>query len=470
MVEQFFQWVGEFENFFWGWFACPAILLIGIYFTLRSRFAQIRRFPVAAKNFYTFLKCDVPKEGGVHPLKTFFASIGGCVGIGNVVAVCTAVQLGGPGALLWVWIAAGIGMVVKYAELFLGMRYRITRANGHHDGGPMYFLPHAFKQAWIPSLVAILLCIYGVEIYQFSVVTKSVSMNLGMNQYLIAGILLLLVIYAGRGGVQRVGGISSWMIPVFFLLFMGMGSYVIWRHIDQLPSVLSVVFTSAFTGHAAVGGFAGSSIVMAASQGIRRACYSGDLGVGYASVIHSESRIRNPEKQAALAFVEIFFDSFMICTMSILVILLTGVWSSGMDAELLVQEALSLHFPFMNFFMPLFLTLLGYSTIIAFFCVGLKCAQYLHPMHGRKFFYLYAVIVLPLFSFMQTSNALSVMAITQAALLVINLIGIYRLRNAVGFDIQPVDLTKDIATQQAEPFAEPVVAPASKLPLMETSA
>lgn len=470
MIQSFFEFASEFENFFWGWFACPAILLIGIYFTVTSGFSQIRYFPVALRNFYTFLKGDVPQSSGVHPLKTFFASVGGCVGIGNVVAVCTAVQLGGPGALLWVWIAAALGMLVKYAELFLGMRYRVTRPNGHFSGGPMYFLAHAYKWSWIPSMVALLLCVYGVEIYQFSVVTKSLSFNLGLNEYLVAGVLLLLVVYAGRGGVQRVGGISSFMIPVFFLLFIGMGLWVLWMHIDRIPSVLAAVFTSAFTGHAAVGGFAGSSMIMAASQGIRRACYSGDLGVGYASVIHSESRIRKPEKQAALAFVEIFFDSFMICTMSILIILVTGVWSASMDAELLVQTALSMHFPYMNFFMPLFLTLLGYSTIIAYFCVGLKCAQYLNPQYGRRYYYIYSVIVLPLFSFLQTSNALSIMAITQAALLVINLIGIYRLRNTISFDVQPVDLEKDMRHDVDEEQLEPAVAAASKLPMLETSA
>lgn len=449
MSNVLFQLLNDFDDFLWSGVAFPLILFIGIYFTIRSGFTQIRCFPIAVKNFYTFLKSEVPKAGGVHPLKTFFASVGGCVGIGNVVAVCTAVQLGGPGALFWLWVTAIIGMIVKYCELYLGMRFRVTRPDGHHDGGPMYFLQHAFKWAWIPSLVAGLLCVYGVEIYQFSVVTKSLSFNLGLNEYLVTGILLLLVVLAARGGVQRVGGISSWMIPIFFCLFFGMGLWVVWLHLGELPHVLALVFTSAFTGHAAVGGFAGSTMLMAASLGMRRACYSGDLGVGYASVIHSESRIRKPEKQAALAFVEIFLDSFMICTMSILIILLTGVWTESTSAELLVQEALSKHFPYMNFFMPLFLSLLGYSTIIAFFCVGLKCAQYLNPRYGRRCYYLYSVIALPLFSLLETSSALSVMSITNAALAIVNLIGMFRLRSIMGFDIQPVDLTRDVVHEQA---------------------
>lgn len=467
MIEHFFFYLNHFDDFVWNWIAFPLILFVGFYFTFYSGFSQIRYFPTAVRNFYTFLKSEVPKTGGVHPLKTFFASVGGCVGIGNVVAVCTAVQLGGPGALFWLWVTAVIGMIVKYAELFLGMRYRITKPDGHHEGGPMYFLRRAYRSSFIPSLVAGLLCLYGVEVYQFSVVTKSLSFNLGLSEYVVSFVLLGLVIYAGRGGVQRVGGISSWMIPIFFTLFFGMGLWVLWLHLYELPSVLALVFSSAFTGHAAVGGFAGSSMLMAASLGIRRACYSGDLGVGYASVIHSESRVRKPEKQAALAFVEIFLDSFMICTMSVLVILVTGVWSESVPTELLVQEALGRYFPYMHFFMPLFLALLGYSTIIAYFCVGLKCAQYLHPTRGRACYYLYSLLALPFFSFFHTSNALSVMSVTQAALLLFNLVGIFKLRHEIGFVVEPVDLAKDVVH---DPSLEPAIGAASKLPLAETSA
>lgn len=468
MIDQFFQFISQVDKFLWVSVAAPLIVLLGIYFTISSGFAQIRYFPTAVKNFFMLLKTEVPKTGGVHPLKTFFASLGGCVGIGNVVAVCIAVQLGGPGALFWVWVAALIGMLVKYSELYLGMRFRVTRPDGRHDGGPMYFLRHAYRLSWIPSLVAFLLCIYGVEILQFSIVTKSLSLNLGLSEYLVSAVLLVLVIMAGRGGVQRVGGISSWMIPVFCVLYLGMGTWVLWINLDVLPSVLATVFQSAFTGHAAVGGFAGSTFLITASLGVRQACYSGDLGVGYASVIHSESRVRKPEKQAALAFVEIFIDTFMICTMSILLILVTGMWSQPVDAELLVQEALGRYFPYMHFFMPLFLTFLGYSTIIAYFCVGLKCAQYLHPTRGRKYYYLYSIIALPLFSMLPTANSLTIMSMANASLLILNLIGIFKLRHEIVFHVDPVDLAQDV-TQDNNPTApESAVDAATKVPLLET--
>ena len=165
MLELIFQFLNTVDNLLWEWVAAPVILLLGIYFTIQSGFVQVRRFPVAMSNFIVFLRSTVPGAGGVHPLKTFFASVGGCVGIGNVVAVCSAIQIGGPGALFWLWLAAGVGMIIKYTELFLGMKYRVTTPNGHHNGGPMYFLQHAYKWRWIPPLVAMLLCVYGIEIY-----------------------------------------------------------------------------------------------------------------------------------------------------------------------------------------------------------------------------------------------------------------------------------------------------------------
>lgn len=445
MIAPFFEFLDLIDNFLWSWIAFPLLMVFGIYFTFRSGFVQLRRFPVAMRNFFAFLSNDVPRVNGLHPLRAFFSSVGGAMGIGNVVAVCTAVQIGGPGALFWFWLTALLGMVVKYSELFLGVRYRVMRADGQYDGGPMYFLRHAYRWSWIPPLVAFLLCIYGVEIYQFSVVTKSLSHNLGVEAYFIAIPLLLLVLYAGVGGIPRVSAISSCLVPLFFVCYFGMGLWVLWLHLDFLPSLFATIFTSAFTGHAAIGGFAGSSLMLAASMGIRRACYSGDLGIGYSSIIHAESRVRQPEKQAALAFVEIFFDSFLICTMSIMIILATGVWTQDVKHELMIQEALSRYFPYMNVFMPCFLLLLGYSTLINYFAVGRKCALHLAPGSGHRWYYLYSVIVLPLFAFVDASAALSVMSITAAALLVINLVGIYLLRRSIGFEIEPIDLAQDVA-------------------------
>ena len=179
--------------------------------------------------------------------------------------------------------------------------------------------------------------------------------------------------------------------------------------------------------------------MQAISQGARRGCYTGDIGVGYASVIHSESFVKIPEKQASLVIFDIFVDTFMICSTSVLIVLVTDLWHQPIDANLLVQTALAQYFPYMEWFMPLFLFLLGYSTINAYFCVGLKCAEYLSPKKGKAVYYAYAIVSLAAFALVDTVQAQSVMAIAGGLLLVFNCYGIFRLRKEISYNF---NLTK----------------------------
>lgn len=458
MLEQISYYLTQFEDVIWAYFGVPAVLFVGIYLTICSRGVQIRNFPAVLRTFTDFLLMREDKcQTGVHPLKAFFACIGGCVGIGNIVGICTAVQLGGPGALFWIWMTALVGVMLKYSEVYLGVLHRMKNDEGGFNGGPMYFLQRAYKVRWIAIVVAVLLCVYGVEVYQFSIITQSMVRNLSFNIYAVIGVLLFLVIFAGSGGVRRVGNISSATIPLFVLIYLGMGSWVLINNLGALPEVIGTVVQSAFTGHAAVGGFAGSSIMLALSQGVRRGCYTGDLGVGYASVIHSESCAKSAEKQASLEIFGIFFDTYIICTTSVSIILLTGVWSQPMDAGMLVQTALSQYFPYMEYFMPFFLFLLGYNTINAYFCVGLKCAKYLAPRWGRPLYYVYACAALILFSFIDSTQAQSVMAISGGLLLAINSVGIFLLRKEISYNLSETEAHPypiDARPLQLEPQAE----------------
>lgn len=434
-VEQFFNYLELFEDNLWGYLCVPVLMFVGLYLSIQSNFFQIRKLPYIMKMFVGFLKVREDKHRGIHPLKAFFACVGGCVGVGNIAGICTAIQIGGPGALFWIWVTAIAGMIVKYAEVYLGIRYRVPNDAGGYNGGPMYFLQRVFKGSWAPILVCVLLCIYGVEVYQFSIVTESIVTNLHINQYVVIFTLLFLVIYAGAGGVRRVGSISSAIIPVFVLLYIGMGSWVLLNNLSAIPAMFGEVFASAFTGSAALGAFVGSTLMLSVSQGVRRGCYTGDLGVGYASVIHSESQVKVPQEQAALVIFDIFLDTFVICTTSVMLILVTGVWKEPIGAGMLVQTVLSQYFPYMHFFMPLFLFLLGYSTINAYFCVGLKCAAYLSPKRGRALYFVYAVAALVIFSFGGTYQAQTVMTITNGLLLLLNGYGIFRLRNEVSYEL-----------------------------------
>lgn len=424
------------EDLLWVYFAPPLLFFTGIYLSYLFRLNQLRKFPRVLHNFWTLLRSKDTKSSEVHPIKAFFACIGGCIGIGNIIGVCTAVQIGGPGALFWVWMTAILGSIIKYSEVYLGVKFRVrNKISGTYEGGPLYFWPKITRATWIPKLIAIVLVVYGVEVYQFAIMANSVSENFGIAKWMVVVVFMGLTLFAGQGGVRRVGTICSAVIPLFVLVYLGMTGWILWVMRANLPGVIEDVFVSAFTGHAAVGGFAGSTVLMAMSQGIRRGCYSADLGVGYASMIHAESREKDPAKQAALTIFDVFLDSFIVCTTSVALILITGVWKEPMDASLLVQTALSQHFPLVNVFMPFFLMLLGYSTTIAYFIVGLKCARFLSPKWGGPAYYVYAGTVLTVFSMLESSQAYALMACAGALLLVLNTSALLLLRKEIAFEL-----------------------------------
>jgi AGCS family alanine or glycine:cation symporter len=429
-----FQFLEQLNEFIWGYVAFVLILLIGINFSFRSHFFQIRRFGAIFSSFFSFFK-NQRKSRGVHPLKIFFAAIGGCIGIGNIVGIVTAVQIGGPGALFWTWIAGLAGMLIQYAEAYLGMKYRVQNTQGSYDGGPMYFLPHAFKGKWIGPLICLLLCIYGVEIFMFNVMADSISTNWNLNSYLVVGVLMVAILVVASGGINRVGEVCSGLIPLFILLYVFMSLWVIFQHMSELPAIFRSIFEGAFTPQAAKGAFAGSSVMLAISMGLSRGAYSGDIGVGYTSVIYAETSTQKIEKQAAMTIIGTFLDTFVICTLSILVVLATGYWHSNTDVALMVQESLAQHFPYMHIFMPVFLFLLGYSTILAYFVVGAKCAKFISKKWGPTLYYFYASIALPLFAFVDATHAFVIMSLAGACLLILNLTGIFLLRKEVHFGL-----------------------------------
>lgn len=434
MFVHVFNFFMEADAAFWGYIGFSIIIFLGCYLTFTTRFFQIRAFPHVVHTFVQEVFHRPAGARGLHPVKAFFASVGGMLGVGNIVGIVTAIQLGGPGALLWVWVAAFAGTLIKYSEIYLGLKYRVQNERHSYDGGPMYFLKKAFHVKWVPAVVAILLCIYGAEIYQFNVVVETIAYSWDINRFLVAGGLLFLVLYAARGGVSRVAKLCAWIMPAFMLLYISMSFWVIGSYFTDLPAVLSMVMKSAFSGQAAFGGFAGSTMMLAIQNGMAGACYSADIGIGYDSTIQSESHTVYPERQARMAIFGVCLDNF-ICTLSILVVLVTGLWQTpvGSESAPLVQIAFSQHFPLMEVLMPLFVFILGYTTIIAYLIAGMKCAKYLLPRYGTKIYIAYSIIVFTFFSFFDQTQALLVMRCAGALLLIINLVGIYRLRKEVVF-------------------------------------
>lgn len=440
-MQSFFNYLTDFnEIILWGYLGLGMVVAFGLYLSFKARWIQVFQFRKAFQHFIACTKSTTftdQEEHGTSPIKLFFATIGGAIGIGNIAGVALAIQIGGPGALVWVLLVALLGMIIKYSEVYLGVKYRrhLPGKKGY-EGGPMYFLQKAFpKCAWIAYVMAFLLCIYGVEIYMFNIVKYSFQTNFHLDSNLVMGTFLILIFLGVFGGTERIGAINTILIPAFVFLYLAMTLWVIFQEIQVIPSILKTIFTSAFTGHAAAGGFAGSTFLLTLSKGLSAGAYSGDIGIGYASIIHSETRFKDPAKQASLTILGIFLDTFIVCTCTILLVVVTGVWKLNMDSSLLIQEALSHYFPYMDYFMPACLFILGYSTITSYFVAGVKCAEFMLPKYGKNLYMFYGFCAFIIFSFVETRYAFAIMSTAGGMLMVINLAGIMKLRKDIVYKV-----------------------------------
>lgn len=437
MIDQIFIFLDYVDEFFWFYVGVPALLCIGLYLSIKSRFFQVRQFPLIFKIFKSFAtqKNDSSRRG-VAPINAFFASVGGAIGVGNLVSVCASIQIGGPGAVFWMWVAALFGMLVKYSEIYLGVKFRIQNNENSYTGGPMIFLRHVPGGTFLASFSAVLMCLYGVEIYIFRVVTYSLCEGWHWSPYLVIPALLFLVIWVGRGGVTMVGRICSVVVPFFLAAYLGMGFWVLFQNISAIPAIFCSIFTHAFTPHAAIGAFVGTSLMMTVSHGVRRACYTSDIGVGYASVMHAESRESIPARQASLGVIDVFLDSFVVCSMSMLLVLVSGMWYENIDPVFMICQTLAVYFPFVTFFWPLFIFLLGYTTIIAFYAAGRRAATLLSPKYGSMIYAIFTLCMLSIFSLFGTQGqCLAMMSLVGVLLLVCNLYGLLFLKDEIKFDV-----------------------------------
>ncbi|MFT6765746.1 MAG: AGCS family alanine or glycine:cation symporter [Alteromonas naphthalenivorans] len=439
MSDSFFSCLELIDDSFWNYAGVPVLLTLGFYLSVKAKFMQVTHFRKITNIFFSFLDKKEKKkttERGIPGIKAFFAAVGGCIGVANLVSVCSAVQIGGPGAVFWMWIAAFLGMIVKYAEIYVGMKYRVKNNTGGYDGGPMYFLQHATSNPWIPKFVCILLCIYGVDMYIFRIVTHSFVASWNWDPYLVTAFLLIAVLFGGERGIKRVGDISSVIVPIFLLAFIGCSSWIFLTHWHLIPGVFADIFYSAFTPRAAIGAFTGASLMTTISYGMKRACYTGDIGIGYASIIHSESAEKDPARQAALGIFGIFLDTFVVCTMSVLLILVTGAWHQGINEELIVPHVMSQYIPGVDIIWPLFVFMLGYSTLLAIFASGKKAAKFLHPKYGPGLYNAYAIVMFLIFSFVGTNEQIMIpMSLIGGLLLVINVWGLFKLRKSISYKL-----------------------------------
>jgi AGCS family alanine or glycine:cation symporter len=305
-------------------------------------------------------------------------------------------------------------MLIKYSEIYLGVKHRQPNKNGGFDGGPMYYLRDAFKNNYVPCIAAFLICLYGVETYQFLVLVDRIEHSFELNRMAVILGLLALVLYSSIGGIKRLASICN---------------------IHILPEFFATVITSAFTGHAPIGGFVGSSMILATYHGMSKTVYSGDIGIGYDSIVQSETNIVNPEKQATLAVYALFTDTF-ICILTNTMLGVTGAWYkfNHLDETTIVSKTIANYFPYSDLFVTLLLFFAGFTTIIAYLTTGTKCAKYLSPKYGKIIYLIYAIFAFIFFCNFSQDKVIVVMGLLSGILVLINVSGMIKLRKEIKFN------------------------------------
>lgn len=434
MLESFIHFLETIDQFYW-YLGIVMVIIPGIVLTAQTKGFQFKILFRLTHCVRDLQECSKKEAHGVHPLKLYFSSIGGMIGIGNIVGIVTGVIVGGPGALFWLWVAVFLGMLLKYTEIYLGILYREKNNDGSYNGGPMYFLREAFGSNVIPNIVAFLFCIYGVEIFQFVTITDTIQMSFGIHRYVIVFLLLSLIMWTAFGGINRLSNLCTILMPPFIISYVLMCLWVIGHHVSELPQLLSIVFDSAFNGHAAIGGFAGASFILAMQQGIARGVYSGDIGIGFDSILQATTKTIHPERQARMAIFSVMSEG-IVCTVTLLVVLLSGLWQQyGTDwlPSQYIPYILGQYFPFIDYYIGILFFLAGFTTIVAYYTVGMKTAEFLSKKNGKKIYVCYALIAFLFFPYFNQTVSQLLMSICSGFLITFNIVGMMKLRHKVHY-------------------------------------
>lgn len=443
---------GFVNGIVWG---VPVLLLIlgaGIYFTIRLGFVQFRHFGFCFKE--TIVKAFKKKDtkpvapGELTSFQAAMVSVSAIVGSGNIAGAATAMVLGGPGALVWMILAAFVGMATKFAEIALGIKYREIHEDGSVSGGAMYYLANGLKQKWLGVLFSILVIPFAFVI---SAVVDTNTIALTLNERyaiptLVTGIVLaVLVGIIVFGGISRIGHVCEVLSPFMGGAYILAGLLIIIVHITDVPAAISLILRAAFTPKAATGGLIGS-IFVCMRYGIARGIYSNEAGLGTAAMVHSGAQVNHPIEQAVWGPIEVFLDTVFICSITCLSIVLSGLWNSGLDGAVLTMRAFDAMLPWgIGGVICLgAVVLFGFSCLISYYTYAERAGEYLFGKKCKPIIKA-AWVVMILIGSQSTLGFAWDLADTFNGLMIIpNLIGILILSNEV------VKLKKEYFEQKKE--------------------
>ncbi len=434
----------------------PMLILIvgvGLYFTLRLRFLQFTQFGRACREIWHKIRyVDEKDKGDISPFKALTTAIASTVGVGNIAGVGTAIAIGGPGAIFWMWVCGFLGMVTNYAEVTLGVHYREFKG-GVVAGGPMYYIKNGLKMPWLAVIFSIFgaLAALGIgNMVQANSMADVLHSTFGVPFIWTAIILAFFTGIVTIGGIKRIAEVTKTVVPFMAVFYIVAAMIVIILNIKHVPAAFGLIFYHAFRPAAAVGGFAGATIMMTLRYGIARGVFSNEAGLGSTPIAHSAAKVDHPVRQGVWGLFEVFTDTIVICSMTALAILTSGRWYSGLTGASLTAAAFDVGLPGLgSALVAIGVILFAYTTTIVWCYYGEKCAEYLF---GTRIIIPYRIIWIP-FLFVGAFGGLKMVwnvADTLNALMAIpNIIALFALSGVV------IKLTREFFSTEAYKEVKP---------------
>lgn len=385
-MESFIPILNAIDSFMWG---PPLITLLvgtGIYLTIRLKLLQVFRLPKALKLIF---KAQNNGRGDVSSFKALCVALAATVGTGNIVGVATAVKVGGPGAIFWMWVAAFFGMATKYSEGLLAVKFRSIDEKGDIAGGPMFYIRNGMGEKWKPLATFFALACIGVAYFgigtfpQVNAIVDSMQISFGFPKIATDVILTVFIAAITLGGLQSIAKVASGIVPFMALTYVAISLGLIILNLDQVPAAIGMIIESAFTGSAAAGGFAGSTVMMAMQNGVARGVFSNESGLGSAPIAAAAAKTKWPAEQGLISMTGTFIDTIIICSMTGLSLVLTGVWQGDAAGAAMTSAAFASAYGFFGSqLLTIALVLFAFTTILGWNYYGERACIYLFGNKG----------------------------------------------------------------------------------------
>ena len=374
MYDVFLTLITHISDLMWGPWTLIFIAFVSVYLTIRTRFFQVSSFVYIMRNTFgcMFDRSGDQSKERMTPFQATTTSLAGTVGMGNMAGVATALSIGGPGAIFWMWVLAFFGMITKAAEVTIGVHYRDVDENGHTRGGPMYYINKALGWKSLAVLFSIgvtINCFFSSSLLQAHTVGRAFNASYGISPYLVTGVMAIVTATVTIGGVRRIGRFCEALVPFMTVMYLAGGLVILIANTSQLPSVLGEIFRFALAPAPAVGGFAGAGVLSAIQMGMARGMLSNEAGLGTAPMVHANAETPHPFRQGLWGAAEVFIDTTVICTITAFIILSSGVLANGNTGiEMLLDSFATFYAPELaNTFISIAILTFCLSTQIGFF-------------------------------------------------------------------------------------------------------